>query len=89
MLLDRTIGRWIPPRFALFTLVGSLGRIVHIIVLACSVGALAKVGVAAELFARDTNWILSAVAGVLVGAVWNYAVTAFYTWNRPQGARRK
>jgi dolichol-phosphate mannosyltransferase len=25
-------------------------------------------------------WALSAIAGVLVGAVWNYAVTSLYTW---------
>jgi dolichol-phosphate mannosyltransferase len=49
-------------------------------VLACSVGALANVGVAQYLFERDSFWISSAIAGVLVGAVWNYAVTAVYTW---------
>jgi dolichol-phosphate mannosyltransferase len=141
VLLDRAIGRWIPPRFALFALVGGLGVVVHMSVLAllleglgvgfaasqtvaalaamtgnfalnneltyrdrrlrgrrwlggwlsfalaCSVGALANVGVAATLFANATNWVLSALAGILVGAVWNYAVTAFYTWNRPETAR--
>lgn len=51
-------------------------------VLACSVGALANVGIANHLFQRDTLWLVSAVAGVLVGAVWNYAVTAVYTWKR-------
>ena len=25
-----------------------------------------------------------AIAGVLVGAVWNYAVTAVYTWKTPK-----
>jgi dolichol-phosphate mannosyltransferase len=52
--------------------------------LVCGVGALANVGIASYLFARDTFWILSAVAGIVVGAVWNYAVTAVYTWNRPR-----
>jgi dolichol-phosphate mannosyltransferase len=136
LLLDKAIGRYVPPRFVLFTLVGGLGTVVHLAVLsalfqalgtsfvtgqavatlaamlfnfsvnnvltyrdqqlkgrawftgllsfmlACSVGALANVGVAAQLFARETNWILSAVAGVIVGAVWNYAATSFYTWGR-------
>lgn len=50
--------------------------------LACSVGALANVGVAAYLFAGRAQWILAALAGVLVGAVWNYAVTQFYTWGQ-------
>lgn len=49
-------------------------------VAACSVGAAANVGVASYLFQYDRLWLSSAVAGVLVGAVWNYAVTAVYTW---------
>jgi dolichol-phosphate mannosyltransferase len=49
---------------------------------ACSVGAAANVGVAAFLFSRRTEWVVAAVAGVLVGAVWNYAVTSVYTWGR-------
>ena len=48
--------------------------------LACSVGAVANVGIAAALFHGDVGWFLSALAGVIVGAVWNYAATSFYTW---------
>lgn len=48
--------------------------------LACSVGAVANVGIASFLFNNNTEWLLSALAGVIVGAVWNYAVTAVYTW---------
>jgi dolichol-phosphate mannosyltransferase len=48
----------------------------------CSIGAAANVGVAAYLFDRRAEWLLAAIAGVLVGAVWNYAVTSFYTWGR-------
>ena len=51
-------------------------------VLACSVGAVANVGIAAALFQGDVGWFLSALAGVLIGAVWNYAVTSFYIWGR-------
>ncbi len=50
--------------------------------LACSVGAVANVGIAAALFRGDVGWILSALSGVVVGAVWNYAVTSFNTWGR-------
>ena len=50
--------------------------------LACSVGALANVGIATYLFESQTTWFLAALAGVLVGAVWNYAVTQLYTWGR-------
>lgn len=55
-------------------------------VLACSIGAIANVGVAAYLYRHQTFWITSAIAGVLVGTVWNYAVTAVYTWRKPQNA---
>jgi dolichol-phosphate mannosyltransferase len=54
---------------------------------ACGLGALANVGIAAYLFEHQSGWVTSAVAGVLVGAVWNYAVTAVYTWNKPRTAR--
>jgi len=50
--------------------------------LACSLGALANVGIASYLFRRDTAWVLAALAGIVVGAVWNYAVTGFYTWSK-------
>lgn len=50
--------------------------------LSCSLGAFANVGIAAFLFGRETSWILAAIGGILVGAVWNYAVTGFYTWGR-------
>lgn len=55
-------------------------------VAACSVGALANVGVASWIFESHSLWVLSALAGILVGAVWNYAVTAVYTWKRPKAA---
>ena len=46
----------------------------------CGIGALANVGIAEALFTQKVNWALSALAGILVGSVWNYAVTARYTW---------
>jgi dolichol-phosphate mannosyltransferase len=49
---------------------------------ACSIGALANVGIAAYLFKRDYQWALAALAGILIGAVWNYAITNAYTWKR-------
>jgi dolichol-phosphate mannosyltransferase len=49
-------------------------------VLACGIGAVANVGVSAYLFERRTEWVLAALAGIAVGAVWNYAVTNAYTW---------
>jgi len=48
--------------------------------LACSVGAIANVGIASYLFQMETKWIIAALSGILVGAVWNFSVTQFYTW---------
>ena len=50
--------------------------------LVCGVGALANVGIAEYLFDRRQGWIPAALGGILVGAVWNYATSAFYTWGR-------
>lgn len=49
----------------------------------CSVGAVANVGVAAFLYDfRYGAWAMSALAGVLVGAVWNYALSSRFVWGR-------
>jgi dolichol-phosphate mannosyltransferase len=135
LILDKTLGRFIPVRFVVFMMVGGLGVFVHLavltamfkwagssflsgqsvatlvamtfnfivnnlftyrdrrlsgwgwlwgwvtFVLACSIGALANVGIATYLFQEEKAfWVLSAIAGIVVGAVWNYAVTSIYTW---------
>jgi dolichol-phosphate mannosyltransferase len=48
----------------------------------CSVGAAANVGVAVYVFEYRGGWALAAIAGILVGAVWNFAVSQVYTWRR-------
>ena len=50
--------------------------------LACGVGAVANVGVASVAFASNYTWWLAAVAGVLVGTVWNYVSSSVFTWGR-------
>lgn len=50
--------------------------------LVCSIGAVANVGIAGYLFGQDYAWWLSGIAGVLVGAVWNYAASSTYTWRK-------
>jgi dolichol-phosphate mannosyltransferase len=52
-------------------------------VIVCSVGALANVGTASYLFRAENYWLLSAIAGIVVGLVWNYSVSSFFTWKRP------
>ena len=136
-LYDKTLGRVIPTRFALFGTVGALGVVVHMAVLAClllvlgdrfalaqggavlaamsfnfalnnwltyrdkrlvglravlggwlgfcatcAVGAIANVAVASLLEARGMFWILAALCGIVVGAVWNYALSSRFVWGR-------
>jgi dolichol-phosphate mannosyltransferase len=50
--------------------------------LACGLGAVANVGIASYLFASHTQWVIAALAGIAVGAVWNYAITQLYTWGQ-------
>jgi dolichol-phosphate mannosyltransferase len=46
----------------------------------CAVGAVANVGIAAYIFAKNPVWWLAGIAGVVVGSVWNYAVSSIFTW---------
>ena len=47
---------------------------------ACSLGALANVMIANAVYAQHAPWVLASLAGILVGAVWNYAMTSRFTW---------
>jgi dolichol-phosphate mannosyltransferase len=46
----------------------------------CSIGAVANVGIGTFIYAERPVWWLAGLAGALVGAVWNYAVTGLFTW---------
>jgi dolichol-phosphate mannosyltransferase len=48
--------------------------------LICSLGAVANVGIASYLFAERHIWWAAGIAGIIVGSVWNYAVSAVFTW---------
>ena len=136
-LYDKTLGRVIPTRFALFGTVGGLGVVVHFAVLSallfvlgegfalaqsaavlvamsfnfwlnnwltyrdkrlkgwsavlrgwagfcatCAVGAFANVAVATFLEGKGVFWALAALTGILVGSVWNYALSSRFVWGR-------
>jgi dolichol-phosphate mannosyltransferase len=140
LLLDKLLGRRLPPRFTSFALVGGMGVLVHFAILAacmaggvrfavaqgiatfvamtsnfllnnvltysdrrlhgvrlitgllsfylvCATGAIANVGVASFVFERDPSWWLAGLAGVLVGTVWNYVMTALFTWGAGRPGR--
>ncbi|HEX8383997.1 MAG TPA: glycosyltransferase family 2 protein [Sphingomonas sp.] len=51
--------------------------------LVCSIGAIANIGVAAFLHdVRQGAWIASALVGIAVSAVWNYALSSRFVWGR-------
>ncbi len=50
--------------------------------LGCGVGAVANVGIASAVFGAGGRWWLGGLAGAALGAVWNYAIAATYTWRR-------
>jgi dolichol-phosphate mannosyltransferase len=136
-LYERTFGRLVPTRFALFGTVGALGVGVHMAVLTalfrvidiaflpaqaaaifaamtfnfwlnnwltyrdqrlksardlisgwlgfcatCAVGALANVAVAGFLKGEGVHWSLAALGGIIIGAVWNYALSSRFVWGK-------
>ncbi len=136
-LYDKTFGKIIPTRFALFGTVGALGVLVHMAVLAsvlfifdeaftvgqavavisamsfnfllnnwltyrdqrikglgamfkgwigfcltCAVGGFANVAIATFLESQGLLWVFAALAGILVGSVWNYALSSRFVWGR-------
>lgn len=49
----------------------------------CAVGAIANVGVASFLkYGQHGDWRVSALAGIAVAAVWNFALSSRFTWGR-------
>lgn len=136
-IYDKTFGKLIPTRFALFGTVGASGVLVHMAVLGlallvferaftvaqatavlsamsfnfflnnaltyrdqrlkgagallkgwigfcltCAVGGFANVAVATLLEMQGLFWAFAALAGILVGSVWNYALSSRFVWGR-------
>ena len=48
----------------------------------CSLGAIANVGIASVLFERHYLWWIAGLAGIVVGTVFNFAMTSVFTWKR-------
>ena len=49
----------------------------------CAIGATANVGIASYLFNANQTWWVAGVLGVIIGAVWNYAMSSIFTWRAP------
>jgi dolichol-phosphate mannosyltransferase len=50
--------------------------------LVCAIGAMANVGVANWMYFQNSRWLISALAGIAVGVVWNYAMSSIVTWTK-------
>lgn len=50
--------------------------------LTCAVGALANVALAGLLEGRGLHWLLAGLTGIVVGAVWNFALSSRFVWGR-------
>jgi dolichol-phosphate mannosyltransferase len=48
----------------------------------CSIGGIANVGIGTWVNAQETRWWLAGMAGVVIGAVWNFAASSFVTWKK-------
>jgi dolichol-phosphate mannosyltransferase len=48
----------------------------------CMLGAIANVGVAAWIFGVAPIWWLAGLAGLLMGAVWNFTLSSLFVWPR-------
>ena len=46
----------------------------------CAVGAVSNVGVASWIYERHPDWWIAGLGGALMGAVWNYVVSAAFVW---------
>ena len=49
----------------------------------CSLGAVANVGVSAWIYGFNHLWWAAGLAGVVMGSVWNYALSSIFVWRRP------
>ncbi|MCP9222838.1 glycosyltransferase family 2 protein [Erythrobacter sp. LQ02-29] len=51
-------------------------------IVTCLVGAMANVAIATLLQARGFHWVLAALAGIVIGSVWNYALSSRFVWGK-------
>lgn len=47
-----------------------------------AVGALANIGIAQMIFDQGRGWWIAGIAGALIGVVWNFTMSSFFTWRR-------
>ena len=55
---------------------------------ACSIGALANVGVAEVAIQQTNSWSLAGIAGALMGAVFNFGAASSIVWGQRKRRRK-
>ena len=48
--------------------------------IACSLGAIINLAFSGWMYEYEITWWIAGLSGAMAGAVWNYAVTAIFTW---------
>ena len=48
----------------------------------CAIGAISNVGIASLIYRYDPDWWIAGLGGALMGAVWNYVVSAAFVWRQ-------
>jgi dolichol-phosphate mannosyltransferase len=135
LIVDKTIGRFVPLRLLSFIAIGGLGVGIHLSLLGFSlamdapflnaqviavigamtfnfflnniftyrdrrlrgwkilaglasfyavstVGAVANIGIGTWMNGQDSRWWVAGLAGVVIGAVWNFAASSVLTWRK-------
>ena len=47
-----------------------------------ALGAVANIGIGTWMAGQDERWWVAGVAGVVVGAIWNFAMSSALTWRK-------
>jgi len=48
----------------------------------CAIGTISNVGIASVIYRYDPQWWIAGLGGALMGAVWNYVVSAAFVWRQ-------
>mgnify|MGYP001967542794 CR=1 FL=1 len=82
MTFNFWLNNWLTYRDQRLKTLPSVLRGWSVFCMACAVGALANVALATFLEMRGVHWVLAALSGIVVGAVWNYALSNRFVWGR-------
>lgn len=55
--------------------------------LVCMAGAIANLCIAEIVYEIIPNWILASLLGVLMGSIWNYALSSLFVWNTKSSSK--